>query len=81
MINDINNFFSVKLSVFILIIICVITILLSKNYYVYDLTGGDAPTYFSLASDLKNYFYLPHESLRIIPIISVIEFLKYLMSD
>ena len=73
MINNINNFFSVKFSLFILIIICAITILLSRNYYVYDLTGGDAPTYFSLASDLKNYFYLPHqESLRIIPIISVI---------
>lgn len=73
-----DNFFSLKLSLFVVLFVSVLTLVLSNYVYLYEdeLSLQDASEYIALARDPSNYLNLTHQgSLRIFPSLLVF-FLK-----
>lgn len=71
--KKIDNFFSEKLSILILLLVSLITIVLVKQIYTFENEIlSDAAFYIATSEDLKNYFTIPHQNaLRIFPSILV----------
>jgi len=71
MIKDyLQRFFDTKISIFFLSLLGLITILISRYVYSYDieLSKQDASSYILMAKDLSNYFYInQQEAMRILP--------------
>ena len=72
-----DNFFSLKLSLLVVLFVSVLTLVLSNYVYLYEdeLSLQDASEYIALARDPSNYLNLTHQgALRIFP--SLLVFLK-----
>ncbi len=72
-----DNFFSLKLSIIIVLLVSVLTLVLSNYVYLYEdeLSLQDASEYIALARDPSNYFNLTHQgALRIFPSLLVFFF-------
>ena len=72
-----DNFFSLKLSLLVVLFVSVLTLVLSNYVYLYEdeLSLQDASEYIALARDPSNYLNLTHQgALRIFP--SLLVFFK-----